>query len=862
MVVGVFLILFTESCSTKKNTFLTRNYHSITTHYNGWFNGNEALKEGVANLANSHQDDYTKILSIYKIGKPENSKSIYPQMDKAILKASTQIQKHSMLIKGKEHNRWIDDCYMLIGKAHYYKRDHYPALEMFQYVYKQYPESKSKFDALIWLIRTYSELGRFKDAQGIIDIMENEKSIPKKKVGEYALVLADFYIKQEDYANGADQLVKAIENTKDKRKKTRYNYILAQLYEKLGNKQLASSHYRYVIKKNATYEMEFNAKINLALQYDAATADGSSLKKELIKMSKDDKNIDYLDRIYFALAEIALEEGNKDDAMDYFSKSVKYSTTNTRQKGISYLRLGELYFDDEKYVKAEAYYDSALTFISEDYEDYDQVKNTKESLNDLVDDINTIAFQDSVLKLGNMGETELNLYIDDIIAKVKEQEEAEKLAKEEALQNNPFQQTTNQQNQNTGTGSNWYFYNSAAMSFGFSEFRKLWGSRPLEDHWRRSNKESIDITVFEEEGENGEAQDSSLADNKSREYYLQNVPRTDAEKDSANKLIVDAYYDMGMIYSEQIGDKPRAIEAFEELIRRYPKNEHKPSACYQLYKLYKEKGNNERANFYRNLIIQEFPGTEYSNILLDPDYFKKLQAQMGQISDLYEQAYDAFNASEYFKVIEISDKAFKAYPGNKLLGKFEYLKTLCVGRTETVPTFKAALEAFIKKYPDDSMTEEANRMIAYINEMTGETETIEPTLETNVKKKVAPYVYKEKAAHRYVIIISQDDFKLNDFKSKLSNFNSEFFSLKTFTIKNLLLGPKQHLVYVETFEDAAKAIDYMETLKQSETVFEGLDPTNYRYFIISTENFPIFYQFKDVEEYMKFYGENYLKKEN
>lgn len=836
----------------------------MTTHYNGWFNGNESLKEGVASLENSHEDDYTKILSLYKTGKPDNAKSVYPQMDKAILKASTQIQKHSMLIKGKEYNRWIDDCYLLIGQSHYYKRDHYPALEMFQYVYKQYPERDSRFVALIWLIRTYSELGRFKDGQGIVDIMESEKEkgLPKKLKGPYAIAMADFYIKQEDYANAIDQLKKGIELTKNKRKKTRYNYVLAQLYERTGNKQMASSHYKYVIKKNATYEMEFNAKINLALQYDAANADGNELKKELIKMSKDDKNIDYLDRIYFALAEIALEESDRENAIDYFTKSVKYSTTNTRQKGISYLRLGELYFDDTEYVKAEAYYDSALSFISEDYENYDQIKNTKESLNELVDNLNTIAFQDSVLKLGNMSETELNLFVDDLIAQVKEKEEAAKIAEEEAAFNNPFQQTQNTQNQNTGSGSNWYFYNSAAMSFGFSEFRKIWGSRPLEDHWRRKNKESIDISVFENEEEGG-PQDSALADNKSRDYYLKNVPTTQAEKDSANKMIVDAYYNIGMIYSEKIGDKPRAIEAFETLIKRYPKNEHKPSTCYQLYKLYKEKGNNERANYYRNLIIEEFPGTEYSNILLDPNYFEKLQAQMGKINDLYEEAYNAFNASEYFKVIEISDKAFKAYPGNKMLGRFDYLKVLCVGRTETVPTFKEALQGFLNKYPEDDMTEEAKRMIAYIDEMTGETEILEASPEVNNEKKIAPYVFNESVEHRYVIVISQDNFKLNDFKTKVSNFNAEFFALKTFTIKNLLLGPKQHLIYVETFENAAKATDYMETLKQNQEVFEGLDANNYRYFIISTENFPIFYQFKDVEEYMKFYSDKYLKqKEN
>lgn len=849
-------------CSVEKNNFLTRNYHSITTHYNGWFNGNESLKEGVAALETAHQDDYTKVLSIYKYGTPENSKSIYPQMDKAILKASTQIQKHSMLIKGKEYNRWIDDSYMLIGQSHFYKRDHYPALEMFQYVYKQYPQSKTKFDALMWLIRTYGELGRFKDGQGIVDIIENEKGMPKKLVGEYALVKADFLIKQEEYGKATDELIKAIANIKNKRRRTRYTYILAQLYEKMGDKSKAYFYYTQVLKKNPTYEMEFNAKINLALQYDAATADGSSLKKELIKMSKDDKNIDYLDRIYFALAEIELAEGNRDKAKEYFQGSVKYSTTNTRQKGISYLRLGELFFEEPDYVKAEAYYDSALSFISNDYEDFETVKNMRKSLGDLVENLNTIAFQDSVLKLANMSESELDLYIGDMIAKVIEEEERQKFEEENNKNNNPFQQNQQSNTNNQGSGGQWYFYNTGALSFGYSEFRKLWGNRQLEDHWRRSNKESIDIEVFEEEeGLTGE--DSVLADNKSKDYYLKDIPRTEAEKDSANKKIIDAFFNLGMIYSEQIGDKPRSIEAFEELIKRYPKNEYKASACYQLYRLYTSRGNTEKANYYKNLIIREFPDTEYAKILQDPDYFKKLQAQMGKIGELYEQAYNAFNESEYFKVIEIADNAMKAYPGNKMLGRFDYLKVLCIGRTERVPDFKVALEGFIKKYPEDAMTEEAKRMLAYIAEMTGESENIAPLENPKIeepKKEPAPYVYKDKGTHRYVIIVSQDDFKLNDFKVKLSNFNQEFFGLITLNIKTSLLGPKQHMIYVETFVDEAKAMDYHETLKQNTTVFEGIEKGNYQKFVISSANFPIFYQFKDIDEYLKFFQEKYLKK--
>jgi tetratricopeptide (TPR) repeat protein len=413
----VSAVLLLAGCSTKKKNFLSRGYHNLTSKYNVFWNGQEAMKEGVATLEKGHADNYEEILEVFPIGTSESAKSVYGQMDRGIEKASLAINKHSMLIKGKEYVSTIDDAYMLIGKAHFYKRDYSLALEMFTYVIKQYKTNKIRFDGYMWLIRTNTELARFKDAEKVITTLEEEKTFPKKKLGELAAVKANYYIKKGDYESAKNQLIAAIKNTKKRSSKTRYTYILAQLYQKVNNNDSAFYHYSSVLKKNTPYVMEFNARINRALLASAKSGSINEIKRELVKMSKDEKNFDYQDRIYFALGNIALEEDDKELALTYLKKSVAASTQNMTQKAVSYFTIADLYFDKPEYEPASAYYDSSLAILPERHEQYKRVQARQQSLAELVKNIRIIETQDSLLRLSAMGPNELEAYIAEIIEK-------------------------------------------------------------------------------------------------------------------------------------------------------------------------------------------------------------------------------------------------------------------------------------------------------------------------------------------------------------------------------------------------------------------------------------------------------------
>lgn len=856
--------MLVSGCSTKKKNFLSRGYHNVTAKYNVYWNGKEALKEGVATLEKGHSDNYEEILDVFPVGTSESAKSVYGQMDRGIEKASLAIAKHSMLFKGKEYVSTIDDAYMLIGKAHFYKRDYPQALEMFTYVVKQYKMNDIRFDGYLWLIRTNTELARFKDGEKIITTLEEEKKFPKKKRAELAAVKADYFIKKGDYEKAKDQLRTAINITKKRKEKTRYTYILAQLYEQINNRDSAAYFYTQVLKKNTPYVMEFNARINRALMASAESGTLDAIKRELKKMSKDEKNVDYFDRIFFALGDIAMKEDEKELALGYFKVSVASSTKNMTQKAVSYYTIADIHFDIPEYELASAYYDSSLAILPEIHKQYARVQARQQSLAELVKNIRIIAEQDSLLRLGNMSESELDGFIADMVEDVRLAEEQRKF--EEANKPTPQQLAQqNAQNQSGSlptTGSGWYFYNTTALSFGANSFRQKWGDRKLEDDWRRSDKKSNNVSQLI--GNNGDTTEVTTAELLDPEFYKKGIPRTPAQRDSANKKIQTAYYDLGTIYKEQLSENQRSINSFEELLKRYPKGVWNLETYYQLYRLYKGQGDERKAQEYANRILKEFPDSEYAKILLDPKYLEKLEIMRGRLGKMYDMAFVNFSKGEYERVIEAADSALTKFKEDKILSKFALLKVMSIGATEKLMVYRRALEDYIAKYTAAPEKVRAEELLEYVKGLMGETVQDEPVKQEEAKETPPVsdgYVFDYESKHYYALVGSGLP-DMADLKGRFSNFNSTQFSLESLTIKNLKFSPTEDLLFVQGFSDTKKAMDYYNTILADSTVFAGVDVQSTNQFIISQDNFTKFYEKKEIPPYVEFFITKYILKKD
>ncbi len=867
---------------------VNRAYHNLTAHYNGFFNARERVKEGTKTLAATHVDHYDRILDVFKYSTDDKAKSIYPDMDEAIKKSSIVIQRHSMFINGKERCRWIPDNYLVIGKAQFLKHDFWTALETFQYVSSTYKDDPKRFEGLIWLMQTQMQLGKMSDAEYLLDYLKSEKKLPAKYKTLFAAVAADFYLKKENYPKAIEQLNAAIATAKKRSDKIRYSYILAQLYQKTDSNDKAFALYRKVIKMNPEYEMAFNARINRARSFDVNSADAEQVKSELVKMLKDEKNKDYLDQIYYALSGIAMREKDTTLAFKYLQQSVSASTSNTNQKGISYLEMGEICFKKTDFRGAQLYYDSAATNISSSYPDYALIQNKKNNLSRLVKNLNIILSEDSLLRLAALPESEQYKHIDNLIAaeeeealRKKQEEELQKAKEQEEQSNIQFSQFQNPTNKEgmpgSATGSSWYFYNQSAISFGFSEFTKKWGNRKLEDNWRRSSKESMAVFTSDDDAEAQARADSlemaqkalndsirQLNSEARRKAYFDNIPKTAQQKEESNARILEAYYNAGIIYKEALGQPKPAADDMEEMMKRYPGNKYQLPAYYNLYRCYLALFDEPKADYYKNIILNQYGDSEYARIITNPNYFKDAQRKTAIMQVFYENTYKAFLNRQYADVIERKSAADSLFPGSTLAPKFAYLRALAIGYTQPRPQFETALKNIVAAYPKDSVSYLAKAILDKMNTPAAEganatmgSESASATNTTATSGSASSiYTYSPDQPHSVLLIFSAELPYVTQLKGRLNQFNQRNFREKKLNVSDLRIDDKMY-VMIRSFANHTQSREYIGGLDTDPAVFEGMDKNSFTLFPITEQNFNKFVTDKDLSKYLDFYRINY-----
>jgi len=858
-----------SACSVKKNTVFSRAYHNTTAHYNGYYHGRLKMKDAVDKLASQHVDKYDRILSVYRFADAQKAKSIFPDMDEVIKKASLVITRHSMNIRGEEHCRWIDDNWLLIGKAQFFKHDYFSAIETFEYISSAFPNESSKYDALLWLTETNIALTKFASCEMTLDYLKSEPKFPKALRGDLHAVLSDFYLQTRQYTQAAEHLVKAVQFADKRDTKIRYMFILAQVYQHEDQTKKAFQYYTNCIHLNPPYEMAFNARINRARCFDADNKNSKEVKKELLKMLKDEKNKDYLDQVYYALAGLTIIEPDTTKAIEQLHLSVQLSKGNVNQKAISYLELGKIFFAKRDYKSARSYYDSTMTFLTNDFPDYDIVLNRRNSLTKLIKNMNTIALEDSLQQLALIPDSALkdSLYkiaLDQITQEELKKDE-EKRAKEEQKQqfskggpklpSDPFA--------DNGNSGGWYFYNSQAISFGFNDFIKTWGNRKPEDNWRRMNKEQI---VSVENTEDGEIRDSSQTDSipdpdakkKKAEAlakkYLAKIPLNAKMKDVSNKKILDAYYSNGLIYKESLYDLTASASTFETMMTRFPDNKYMLQSYYHLYRIFLAMDDSLKRDYYKNILLNQYPESEYAALIRNPEKANATTAGDSLLHKFYEETYNKYIQKQYAEVIQRKRVSDTLFPANELMSKFDFLKTLSIGYTKSVPVFEASLKDIVKNYPTDPVKESAQEILDMIYGVHKE----ELPKNSGDPGDSSAYIFAPDTAHMIIVTFLQKDINSITLRTKLSDYNSQYYSLRQLKIASQQLGKDRQMIVIEDFPDKSSGLDYAVALKEDETIFGSLTPGSFELFVISANNYPRLLQEKDIEKYLSFYELNYF----
>lgn len=880
-ILGILTILLTvmmlASCSTKKNKWNRRVWHNMTAHYNVWWNGNQSMKEGEKALREAVKDDYNQTLRVYNYGTKENAMALNQQMDRTMEKDAICIQKHSMRFNNEERVRWIDDAFIDMGKAHFYKQDYVPARRTFDFVVSQFRNSKDKHTAMLWLAKTYIQTGQYEKAeaclQAVLVAIDAEEKIPKYVYRNIDLVYADYCIAMGNENDAVRYLRSALLTSKDKYNKTRAMFILGQIYMHQNDKPRATEQFKNVIRKHPSYEMTFEAQMSLARCNDADT---TTIMKMLRKMLKDSKNVDYKDRIYYAMAGVALDRNNEADAVKYLRNSVATSTNNNFQKIRSSLDAANILFENSDYVLSQAYFDTAVMSMDRTYPGYDSLLNMSVMLTDLVSNLVIYETQDSLLRLAEMDSIHLFAVIDKVIedyqAEQQRLEEQREIEEQIAL-NGGNEKPEGVVQPNDG---NWYFYNTQTRNRGMNEFQKKWGNRLLEDYWFISNKQTM--LVQEELTELTEDELAALSDEEreaylkqraiesdttqytelDRGYYLKQIPFSPEAKAEAHAQIEAALNNIGFIYYSDLHNYPRSIDAYTTLCDRYPDNDNEVAAWYYLYKMHAANKDLANAEKYKSLILAKYPDSNQAKIIIDPDYFVKENNKGAEAEQLYTKTYEAYKNGQYQRVMMNTRKAREQFADDTLyMPRFEFLNAVSLGYVEVVDSMAYSLLRLIQTYPESSIKPFALDVLLAANDMYDlglNIESARPKVDT-VQEKEYPYTFNPRDEY-YVVVICNNKVRINPLKIRIGDFNKNNFRINQLTVKNLMLNKQDALITVEKFENLTKAQDYHKAMFLSDYIFGGINNENYQVIEISVPNFPIFYEQKNVEEYLEFWNLN------
>lgn len=859
-------VLTVAACSTNKDAFLNRTFHKLVTRDNGWFNANEKLKETVAAMQKGHVDDYDQVLPIFVNGTKEEAASMTPELEVCIEKCATVIDRNSMDIKGKERNKWIPDAWFVIGKSHFYKQRHLDALRSFDYIGRRYKGDDKQMEAKIWLARTAIELEQYAKAQSTLDEVKGQKTLPKQFPHDLlSAVQADVDIHRGKVDDAIINLEHAVQIAKKKKDRIRWSFILAQLYQLKGQDDKAIATYNKVARMGAPYEMAFHAQIFQALAFDRG--DSKELRKQLARMLRDEKNVDHFDMIHYALADLDLKENQRDNAIAQLKLSTRTSTVDTRQKAKSFLKLADLYFDDKKYPPAQQYYDSTSALLAEEHPRFDEVKTRAEVLGDLVVQLNVIAREDSLQAFAELDPEERKKRIQDLIQDRERQEEVERQAADDARDIVASTPLTPKGQGTPGSGGAWYFYNPVQVARGIADFKKQWGNRPNDDDWRRADKTGTALVDVAEEEEPDSAAAATTGPEpgeaawKNPEYYLEQVPLTEAMVDSSNGRICEALYLSGMIYKEKLKDVDNAIESFEVLNNRFDDCRYTPESYYQLYRIYlaKEKSGNfmgfdesATSKHYSDVILERWPDSEFARLVRNPDQLQADEAARIAEAQAYEQLYVQFKQGAYNGVIATCEGVIASEPRNQLLPKYALLKAMAIGGLHLMGPFRQALGRVRDDYPSTDEAKAATALLANLDKMAGNQGT------DTTPKSEGPFYGADKGDHYVVLMVPDSAGPISSVKTAISNFNQRYFRNQSIEVKASIWDAKTQVVLIRLFQTKELAMAYYELFKNNTDALAGLNDQGFPLFAISSGNYQLFYVAKDTAGYEDFFSRTYL----
>ena len=905
------LVLLTiVSCSTKKNTSITRQWHAFTGRYNTYYNGTVAYIDASLEKEKGNKDNFTERLPLYTVGNKASRDLGKANYDVAITKSQKTIQLHSIKAKPewnknrrktqkdiewlsrKEYNPFIWRAWMLMGRSQFYKGEFEEAAATFAYMsrlYKGQPAIYGK--ARAWLAKCFIENNFLYDAEDVIRNMQRD-SINWRAQKEWDYTLCDYYLHTEELDKAAEYLRKVIKHEMRSKQRAREYYLLGQIEGSMGHKQEAYEAFKKVLRQSPPYELAFNARISMT----EVMAQGQAKKmiSRLKRMARNRNNSEYLDQVYYAIGNIYLAEKDTANAISAYETGNEKATRAGIEKGVLLLHLGDLYWTKEKYGDARRCYGEAIGLLDKDRPDYEQLSNRSKVLDELVPYTDAIELQDSLLELSVMDEDSRNAAIDRVIEELrkKEKEQEATEAEEKVAQLQQKYSNNSNLNKNTtptmpvmnrGGSTTWYFYNPQAVLQGKQSFQRLWGKRENVDDWRRYNKTVVE-DVFEtdslemmtdeqrdsvaavEEAQQKEEErlDSAVNDPHKREYYLAQIPFSDEAKAAAHEVIKEGLYNSGIIFKDKLDNLPLSQKQFDRLMRDYPDYSPKDELYYHLFLLYSREDDSATAQSYVDSLSQYYPDSKWTTLLTDPYFADNARFGKELEDSLYGATYDAFRGERFKEVYDNAEVSGKRFPLGDNRDRFIFIEGLTKLNDGNPDGCLEAMQLVVKEYPQSKVSEMAGMIINGVKagrqlrsagfDLANMWDRRNITLNEGDSMAEAGLSKDRDTEFAFLFAYAPDSLDENRLLFQMARYNFTNFLVRNFNI-SIEDSYGMHHMIVDGFRNFDEARQYSRLLLQQESIKRASQKA--RPIVISHENLLLINGRYSYNDYDSFYVANF-----
>lgn len=728
-------------------------------------------------------------------------------------------------------------------------------------------------EATLWLAKTHIELKQFDEAGYYLRMLENDLTVPYPLRPKVQAVIAYYWVQQKEYAKAIEPLESAIANTKgQKGTKNRYVYLLAQLKQQHGDNQAAMDNYRKVLRLRPSYEMEFNARLNMAK--NAVHVNGKQRVDPQIalkRLLRDSKNKEYKDQIYFALAELQLSKGNKEEGIAALQQSL-YNSNNPAQRTEAALMLAELFYERDDFVQSYAYYDTTVQSMDKKDERYLTTDMRKRQLEGLAKYLSQKMEYDSMLVVGSWSrakqerwavagleaeEKKLNNPVANNSKNINMEEGIRGMVEERGMKQNTLPPPPMPVGQvrimdAAIQRSKFALYNPTIKKKGEREFTKRWGNRSWVDNWRRSNKEeeqTIDDEVIAAAVPKTQAEIDGYLRRKG-------VPNSDQGRIILKGKLGEALFFAAQHYQEDLKRSDKALEMVNELVSNHPQSPYTVEALFLAYNIYSGQNNSSKANYYKTQILNNYPESKIAKVLRDPSFANAEKEKYERINAYYDETYQLMRKGQAQQALErVRAVATQFGTDYEMKARFAILEAMCIGGLKGEQDYIRALRTIVTSYPDTEEEKQARKMIALLKgnkNNKGKNTNIQATSEKEGN------LYRITPNSKHLVLIVFDDVKVrtNQYRAPITDFNNKHFINRRLSTSSILVDGKVPSLTVRgAFKNATEAMSYVLEVTTNKEFLKGV--TGYKVYAISKENYAIAMTKQKFYLYDAFFKENY-----